>query len=263
MRLCRHSGRKRKSMADTMTSERYVVLGAFGSLGVLTGASLARGKGLPSAKQYLSLAVLWAMVAGVSDASPRIAGPLSGLTFASIGLYQGTDALKGVSRASKSYEPTAKNPAGGSVFSAPSPLTGVSADTQDGAAIAQAAYSQLGLPYSYGGGGASGPSRGITNPTVGFDCSGLTQYACFVGAGVSIPRVAADQYNGGTPVSGPGPGVLVFFDNTSRAERQPGHVGVCVSKKQFVQAPHTGAFVGIANLAGYPLKVMGYRYYGK
>lgn len=252
-------------MVDAAQSQRYVILGATGSLGVITLASLAKGEGLPPARRYLSLAVLWAMVAAVSDASPRTGAPLSGLAFAGIALHQSVDAFKGLSKASESYTPSTitKNPAGGSAFSAPAPITGISTDTQDGAAIAQAAYSQLGKPYSYGGGGAGGPSRGITNPLVGFDCSGLTQYAVNVGAGILIPRVAADQYAKGTPVNGPGAGVLVFFDNGSRAERQPGHVGVCMSKKQFVQAPHTGAFVSLANLAGYPLKVMGYRYYGK
>lgn len=247
--------------------EKYVVLGAFGSLGIVTAANLTRGKGLPSTREYLSLAVLWTLVAGVSDAAPKIAGKASALTFASIALYKGADAFKGIDSASKTYAPGTVTPTGVAPLTQPAgnPLapagTISAATTQDGAAIAQAAYSQLGVKYSYGGGGISGPSNGQSG--VGFDCSGLSQYAVFVGTGLSIPRVAADQFAKGTPVSGPAPGVLVFFDNGSRTERQPGHVGVCVSKKQFVQAPHTGSFVGIANLTGYPLKIMGYRYYGK
>ncbi len=41
--------------------------------------------------------------------------------------------------------------------------------------VIRRAMSQLGVPYSWGGGNANGPSRGIDQGanTVGFDCSGL------------------------------------------------------------------------------------------
>ena len=49
--------------------------------------------------------------------------------------------------------------------------------------------SQMGVPYSWGGGKPNGPSRGIDSGanTVGFDCSGFTQYS-FAGVGVLIPK---------------------------------------------------------------------------
>lgn len=49
------------------------------------------------------------------------------------------------------------------------------------------AMSQLGVPYSWGGGNANGPSRGIDQGanTVGFDCSGLMLYA-FAGVGIKL-----------------------------------------------------------------------------
>ena len=50
-------------------------------------------------------------------------------------------------------------------------------------AIVSAAYSQLGVPYVWGG----------TTPGVGLDCSGLTQY-CYRQAGISIPRNTESQY---------------------------------------------------------------------
>ena len=42
-----------------------------------------------------------------------------------------------------------------------------------------AATAELGVPYSWGGGDASGPSLGIASgaKTTGFDCSGLVLYA--------------------------------------------------------------------------------------
>ena len=61
--------------------------------------------------------------------------------------------------------------------------------------------SQMGVPYSWGGGKPNGPSRGIGSGagTVGFDCSGFTQFA-FAGVGVLIPKYSGDQYNAGRKV---------------------------------------------------------------
>jgi cell wall-associated NlpC family hydrolase len=61
--------------------------------------------------------------------------------------------------------------------------------------------SQLGVPYSWGGGSLTGPTAGVDDGanTVGFDCSGLMRYA-FAGVGVLIPRFSGDQYNAGRHV---------------------------------------------------------------
>ena len=61
--------------------------------------------------------------------------------------------------------------------------------------------SQMGVPYSWGGGKPNGPSLGIDSGarTVGFDCSGFTQFA-FAGVGVLIPKYSGDQYNTGRKV---------------------------------------------------------------
>ncbi|EHI14925.1 NLP/P60 protein [Mycolicibacterium thermoresistibile ATCC 19527] len=74
--------------------------------------------------------------------------------------------------------------------------------------------SQLGVPYSWGGGKPSGPSTGVGSGanTVGFDCSGFTQFA-FAGVGVLIPKYSGDQYNTGrkVPVSQAKRGDLLFW----------------------------------------------------
>lgn len=64
--------------------------------------------------------------------------------------------------------------------------------------VIRRAGSQMGVPYSWGGGSLTGPSKGIDSGagTVGFDCSGLMRYA-FAGVGVLIPRFSGDQYNAG------------------------------------------------------------------
>ncbi len=119
---------------------------------------------------------------------------------------------------------------GGSVGSSP----GVPADA--GAIAVEWALSQIGTPYVWGG----------ETPGVGFDCSGLVQ-AAYRAAGVSLPRVAQDQYDAtpkvpaGSPLL---PGDLVFFGGG------PGgidHVGLFVGSVEgrdvMVDAPSTGADV--------------------
>ena len=61
--------------------------------------------------------------------------------------------------------------------------------------------SQMGVPYSWGGGKPSGPSTGVDSGAniVGYDCSGFTQFA-FAGVGVPIPKYSGDQYSTGRAV---------------------------------------------------------------
>lgn len=74
--------------------------------------------------------------------------------------------------------------------------------------------SQMGVPYSWGGGSLTGPSKGVGDgaDTVGFDCSGLMRYA-FAGVGVLIPRFSGDQYNAGRHIPGDQAkrGDLIFY----------------------------------------------------
>ena len=74
--------------------------------------------------------------------------------------------------------------------------------------------SQMGVPYSWGGGTPNSPSKGIDSGanTVGFDCSGLVRYS-FAGVGVLLPRFSGDQYNAGRhiPPSQAKRGDLIFY----------------------------------------------------
>ena len=91
-------------------------------------------------------------------------------------------------------------------------------------AITQTALALQGTPYHDSG-----------NTPDGFDCSGFTRYV-FSEHGISLPRLAADQYRAGTPVQLEAlqPGDLVFFTTIS-----PGasHVGVSIGGEEFVHAP--------------------------
>ncbi|WIM88765.1 NlpC/P60 family peptidoglycan-binding protein RipD [Candidatus Mycobacterium wuenschmannii] len=60
--------------------------------------------------------------------------------------------------------------------------------------VVQRALSQRNVPFLYGGGNSNGPTRGtgLKANIVGFDASGLIQYA-YAGAGVKMPRTSAEQ----------------------------------------------------------------------
>lgn len=86
------------------------------------------------------------------------------------------------------------------------------------------AMKQRGVTYAWGGGTASGPSKGIHDGgvadaygdynKVGFDCSGLMTYA-FAGAGISLPHYSGYQYNAGqhVPLSQMKRGDMLFYGN--------------------------------------------------
>jgi cell wall-associated NlpC family hydrolase len=62
--------------------------------------------------------------------------------------------------------------------------------------VIQRALAQRGVPFLYGGGNAAGPTRGtgLKANVVGFDASGLIQYA-YAGAGLKMPRTSGEQCN--------------------------------------------------------------------
>ena len=104
--------------------------------------------------------------------------------------------------------------------------------------VVNAALAQVGKPYVWAS----------SNPSVGFDCSGLTSYA-FRQAGININRIAADQYSNGTPVSKNNlvRGDLVFFSYGGGI----GHVGLYIGNGQFVHAANYSTGVIVSNLNGY------------
>ena len=104
--------------------------------------------------------------------------------------------------------------------------------------------SQRGVPYSWGGGNAAGPSRGIDSGagTVGFDCSGLVLYS-FAGVGIKLPHYSGSQYNLGRkiPTSLARRGDVIFYG--------PGgsqHVALYLGKGQMLEAPDVGQTVKVS-----------------
>ena len=112
--------------------------------------------------------------------------------------------------------------------------------------VVRRGLSQLGVPYSWGGGNAAGPSRGIDDgaDTVGFDCSGLMLYA-FAGVGIKLPHYSGDQYNAGRhiPASQMRRGDLIFYGpNASQ------HETMYLGNGQMLEAYSTGYPVRVAPL---------------
>ncbi len=100
---------------------------------------------------------------------------------------------------------------------------------ETGSAILAEAEKYLGVPYVWGG----------TTPD-GFDCSGLVQYVC-KSLGITVNRVAEDQFKNGTPVSRDElqAGDLVFFEKNGYIH----HVGIYAGDGMMLHAPRTGEVV--------------------
>ncbi len=106
--------------------------------------------------------------------------------------------------------------------------------------------SQMGVPYSWGGGKPNGPSRGVDSGanTVGFDCSGFTQFS-YAGVGVLIPKYSGDQYNAGrkVPVSQAKRGDLLFWG--------PGgsqHVAMYLGNGQMLESASSAGKVSVSRV---------------
>jgi peptidoglycan DL-endopeptidase RipA len=112
--------------------------------------------------------------------------------------------------------------------------------------VIRRAMSQMGVPYSWGGGNAAGPSRGIDSGagTVGFDCSGLMLYA-FAGVGIKLDHYSGSQYNAGRkiPSSQMRRGDMLFWGpNASQ------HVALYLGDGQMLEAPYTGSVVKVSQV---------------
>lgn len=103
-------------------------------------------------------------------------------------------------------------------------------------AAIEAASTQLGKPYVYGG---SGPDV--------WDCSGLTQWA-FGQAGLALPRTAAEQYAAvatKVPLGELQAGDLLFWATDLSNAATIHHVAIYLGNGEMLAAPHTGTVVQI------------------
>ncbi|MFF3208386.1 NlpC/P60 family protein [Streptomyces sp. NPDC002962] len=130
-----------------------------------------------------------------------------------------------------------------------------------GADALRRAATQIGTPYSWGGGSPAGPSTGFcdgtngylngscsASSTVGFDCSSLAQYSYW--PSIHLPRTAAAQYGATSdrPVSRQDlkVGDLLFWSHGSSGSIY--HVALYAGDGNVVQAPRTGRDIELAPL---------------
>ncbi|MEO9109000.1 MAG: NlpC/P60 family protein [Jatrophihabitantaceae bacterium] len=129
--------------------------------------------------------------------------------------------------------------------------------SQRGIQIADRALAWVSWPYSWDAGDANGPTYGVAVDAAshndarvrGFDCSGLVLYA--LAPWLNLAHSAAAQYNEAGSVH-PAlnqlqPGDLVFWSSDGTVDAI-GHVAIYVGNGNVVQAPHSGALIGVVPL---------------
>ncbi|MGW1177803.1 C40 family peptidase [Kitasatospora sp. NPDC002543] len=121
------------------------------------------------------------------------------------------------------------------------------AEDRDVETAVQFALSQLGVPFRRAGNGPDG-----------YDCSGLVQQS-FRRGGISLPRVANDQYAATTPVTASQlrRGDLLFWspDGTTRGIQ---HVAIYLGDNRYVEAARPGTNVRTSGISsGYYPSFMG------
>jgi peptidoglycan hydrolase-like protein with peptidoglycan-binding domain len=102
----------------------------------------------------------------------------------------------------------------------------------------QFAMKQKGKPYKWGG---NGPKS--------YDCSGLVM-ASYLHSGLTLPRVAADQYGSAptVPLDQAQQGDLLFYASDLTDPSTIYHVVMYAGDGDIIDAPYTGAFVGTRHL---------------
>lgn len=138
------------------------------------------------------------------------------------------------------------------------------------------ALSQRGVPFSYGGGNAQGPTRGSgpaanaigldregnvvgldpAASVVGFDASGLMVYA-FAGVGIKLPRSSGEQYKVGRKILPQMalPGDLIFYGPEGTQS-----VALFIGNGQMIEATDpvvTVSAVRTSNMAPYLSRIIG------
>ncbi|MGA4956697.1 C40 family peptidase [Streptomyces lavendulocolor] len=144
------------------------------------------------------------------------------------------------------------------------PLTQAPAQAQ---AIVNAACSQIGVPYSWGGGSIHGPTYGQDYPgggpgahdsqVKGFDCSHLVQYAAWQGAGIALPEGTWNQakWSGATarftaaqglaPLQ---PGDLLLWGSNPADLNSVHHIAVYLGNGKMVEARESGTRVMVSDV---------------
>ncbi len=122
--------------------------------------------------------------------------------------------------------------------------------------VIRRALAELGLPYVWGGGNASGPTHGVAGDPfdpgwatqVGFDCSGLMVYA-FAGVGIALPHFSGYMYTAGrhVPLSAIQAGDMLFYGGSGGIH----HVTLYIGNGMMIEAPESGEVVHVTPVRYY------------
>jgi cell wall-associated NlpC family hydrolase len=202
--------------------ERLPVV-AFGTVGIggvdaVVSDSVARSLGMPDRNAIVVSAPpadVPALITRIKQVLPRDAG---------------VEAL-----VTQVASPSAAGLTSGTVTTAGVAATGGAATSDQLLTALRAAETRRGLPYVWG---AAGPGS--------FDCSGLVQWS-FAQAGITMPRVAADQARTGLaiPVSELQAGDLLFYHTDPTAPGYISHVAIYLGNGLMIQAPQPGMNVEV------------------
>ncbi len=121
-----------------------------------------------------------------------------------------------------------------------------------GQRVVDAARAQIGYPYAWGGGNQFGPTLGIRDGgvadahgdymKVGYDCSGLVQYAVAQASGgklnITPPDSAQITSPLGTPITDP-----AQLQAGDIIQPHPGHIFIYSGQGTVIEAPQSGEFV--------------------
>lgn len=115
--------------------------------------------------------------------------------------------------------------------------------------VIDAAKTQIGVDYSWGGGSLEGPSEGFAQGAGinGFDCSSLVRYAIYQGTGKTyeLPRTSTEQWKdtkkNEVKWDDMKPGDLIFYGSGGSMH----HVAMYLGDGKMIEAPSTGKQVRI------------------
>lgn len=220
--------------ADNIGKAGLSVLAVLASSGLIGGIAGVAAKGAKSLVSGAAGFVGRFLGIGAAEAAGAEAGSIAGPVGIGIGLLGGFIAEKVISGLNRG---SSGNGGGASVTSSPQSSVGSSFA---GSAAIMVAQTQLGTPYSWGGGSNSGPTTGMgsgTN-TKGFDCSSFVRFV-MAKIGVVLPRTSQEQQKCGTQINpmDAQPGDLLFIGNPAH------HVMIYAGNGIAIEAPQTGDVV--------------------